>query len=419
MKIKSLIYSVMTLGILLVISSCSNDAADPVLSGDEVQLKFVPSIKEMNEVTIKTRIAGNQFFKEGDQITVNIRTSKDGESDSTPYTYTYNNGTFTGNFIFAPDNTYIEELQAIWPLEGSDARQKVITDQRKYEDYKQASRMKAVGSTLNVLPTADPVPLMFEHEQSRMVFRMAGQNANGLIIKELLLELEAVLEEGGEKEKAGFWAYREEEGALNAKLILPSGSHFGPETTSDDGLMMIGLATVGKEGNSDSDYRGVMYIPRSTNITLEPNHDYLVTLTPEGFDLFATITIDGFPQSEGHVAIPYQLPVDTDGDGIYEISTVAQLVTVSWLLSNEELSPHWDTTTDWKSSQFDIVSPIVVSAKIKEEENRYLKADILIANAGKFTNTNNATYADGSYVFGFVEEETGEDEDGEGDGSGD
>ena len=243
MNIKSLIYSGLLIAILLLAGSCKNDVGDPLLSGDKVQLEFIPSIKEMSEVTIKTRISGDRFFDEGDKITVNITTSRDGAT-SNPYIYTYgNDATFTGGFNFPPDNTYIKELVAIWPAEGSEGRKKVITDQRKYEDYKQASRMKAVGSTLNILPTADPVPLMFEHEQSRMVFRMAGQNANGLIIKELLLELKADIDEDGDNEKSGFWPTARMR-ALNARLILPSGSHFGEGSETDD-LMMIGLATVG------------------------------------------------------------------------------------------------------------------------------------------------------------------------------
>lgn len=414
MNIKSLIYSGLLIAILLLAGSCKNDITDPLLSGDEIQLELLPSIAEMNEVTIKTRISGNRFFDVGDKITVNITTSREGAT-SESYTYTYGgDATFTGGFNFPPDNTYIKELVALWPEEGSEARKKVITDQRKYEDYKQANRLKAMASTQNIMPTAAPVPLLFEHEQSRMVFRMAGQNANGLIIKELLLELQADIDENETNKKSGFWAYCEEEGVLNARLILPSGSQFGEDSDSD-GLMMIGLATVGRAGTNDFDYRGVIYIPRSTDIELEPNHDYLVTLTPEGFDLFATITIDGFPQSEGHVAIPYQLPVDTDGDGIYEISTVAQLVTISWLLAGDL---NGELQTDWLAREFDIVSPIVVSAKIQAEKDKYLKASVLEARKGLFSNTNKVTYADETYVFGYVEEGTGGDESGEGDGTG-
>ena len=396
MNIKSLIYSGLLIAILLLAGSCKNDITDPLLSGDEIQLELLPSIAEMNEVTIKTRISGNRFFDVGDKITVNITTSREGAT-SESYTYTYGgDATFTGGFNFPPDNTYIKELVALWPEEGSEARKKVITDQRKYEDYKQANRLKAMASTQNIMPTAAPVPLLFEHEQSRMVFRMAGQNANGLIIKELLLELQADIDENETNKKSGFWAYCEEEGALNARLILPAGLQLDSDSASDEGLMMIGLATVGRAGTNEFDYRGVIYIPRSTHITLEANHDYLVTLTPEGFDLFATITIEGFPQSEGHVAIPYQLPVDTDGDGIYEISTVAQLITISWLLEGDL---NGELQADWTVRNFDIVNPIEVSAKVQSEG--YLKASVLQGNKSKFLNTDNATYsADGTKVFG-------------------
>lgn len=392
MKIKSLIYSGLLIGILLIAGSCKSDATDPLLSGEEIQLELLPSIKEMTEVTIKTRIAGNQFFQSDDVITVKITTNRGGTQS---YPYTYDSGIFTGGFNFPPDNTYITKLVAVWPAEGSEGRSKVITDQREYENYKQANRLKAMGTTENIMPTAAPVPLMFEHEQSRVVFRMAGQNANGLIIKELLLELAADINENGINQKSGFWAYCEEEGALNAKLILPAGSQLG-EGGSEDELMMIGLATVGQAGTSEFDYRGVIYIPRSTNIMLESNHDYLVTLTPEGYDLYASISITGFNQSEGHVAIPFQLPV-MNGNGMYEIRTVAQLVTVSWLLSGDL---NGEKQTDWQGRSFDIVNSIVVSSKIQAEGDRYLKASVLQSNAGKFSNTENVTFADGSPVFG-------------------
>lgn len=401
MNIKSWIYSGLLIGILLSAGSCKNDVGDPLLSGDEIQLEFIPSIKEMSEVIIKTRISGDRFFDEGDTITVKITTSRE-DAETTPYTYTYDSGTFTGGFNFRPDNTYIKELVAVWPAEGSEARKKVITDQRKYEDYKQANRLKAMGSTQNIMPTAAPVPLMFEHEQSRMVFRMAGQNANGLIIKELLLELQADIDEDGDNEKSGFWAYCEDVGALNARLILPAGSQFGEGSESDESLMMIGLATVGSADTDEDDYRGVIYIPRSTDIELEPNHDYLVTLTPEGFDLYANIAIEGFPQSEGHVAIPFQLPVlnSESEPEKYDISTVAQLVTVSWLLDlSETENLNGEIRSTWEARTFDIVNPIVVSSKIQAKDDRYLKASVLEAHKDLFLNTENATFEDESPVF--------------------
>lgn len=396
MKIR-LLYALLVLGVAASFSSCRDNAVEPIEPAEGQQLTFLPSVKSMNEEVIHTRATGNVFFEDDDQITVKIKTSRSG-AGLVSYPYIYAGGTFTGNFFFTPDQTYITQLEALWPAEGSQGRAQIITDQRKYDDYKQANRLRATGSTENIMPTTAPVPLMFEHEQSRITFRLAGQNANGLIIKSLLLELEKVdLGDGKGSRGVGFWAYCEDKGALNAKMILPAGIQFGPNK-DNDGRMKIGLVTVGTAGNSANDYRGIMYIPNRTNITLKANHDYLVTLTPEGYDLMATVTISHFPQPDGnHVGVPFQLPVENPETGKYEISTVAQLVTISWLLSDDLNGEKYEV---WIGREFDIVSSIVVSDKIRTEGDRYLNVAMLKSNEGKFSNTDNATYSDKSKVFG-------------------
>ncbi|WP_294081843.1 fimbrillin family protein [Proteiniphilum sp. UBA5384] len=405
MKIRSMKYALLALGVAVTLSSCRNDIIDTV-STDEVQLKVLPSIREMGTTEIHTRAGGTSFFEDGDEITVTVTTNRAVNPESN-HLYKYTAGTFEGDFFFRPDMTYITELVALWPADGSPGRQEVITDQRKYVDYKQANRLKAEADANNIMPTAAPVPLLFKHEQSRITYRLAGQNANGLIIKELLLELDDERPDPEGLGKKGFWAYcgdgtedPEEvgKGALNARMILPSDIQFGPNL-SDGGRMRVGLVTVGTAGTAANDYRGLIYIPNSTHIILKENTDYLVTLTPEGYDLYATITVGGFSQSEGHVAVPYQLPIWNATTDKYDITTVAQLVTVSWLLSSETFSPEWDTATDWAGSQFSIAVPIVVSDKVRAEADRYLKVSVLKTNIGKFENTDNATYSDGTKVF--------------------
>lgn len=397
MKIRSLKHALLALGVVVSFSACRDNVAEPIELAEGQQLSFLPSIKDMNEESIRTRATENSFFADDDKISVKITTSR--ETDEKTYSYTYKGGAFTGDFKFSSDNTYISKLVALWPAENSEGRSKIITDQREYENYKQANRLKATGSTDNIMPTAAPVPLIFEHEQSRITFRLAGQNANGLIIKSLLLELENVDLGDETKQKAGFWAYCEEAGTLNAKIILPAGVQFGPKG-ENDGRLKIGLITVGAEGTKDKDYRGIMYIPNRIGIELKANHDYLVTLTPEGYDLMATIAISGFPQPDGdHLGIPFQLPVENTEAGRYDISTVAQLVTISWLLDgdlNDEKKSDWNSET----RTFDIVRPIVLSDKIRAEKDRYLKASVLQNNKEKFSNRGNVTYSDGTPVFG-------------------
>ncbi|WP_418894561.1 fimbrillin family protein [Limibacterium fermenti] len=402
MKIRTLIYALMALGVAASITSCRNDITDPVTTDQEAQLTLLPTVAERNEEVVVTRAAGsNPFFEDGDKITVKITTSRT-DATANNYTYTYGSGTFTGGFYFPPDNTYIKTLDALWPAEGSQGRLQIVTDQRKYEDYRQADRLKATANTYNIMPTAEPVPLVFHHEHSNITFRLAGQNANGLIIKSLLLELKANIDEDANNtlEDAAFWAYSGDgtegvgKGALNAKMILPKGVQFGPRI-QDDGRTKIGLVKVGAENDTRKDYTGVIYIPNKTNIVLQENTDYLVTLTPEGYDLLANITIAGFTQEEGRVAVPFQLPVFNGTSSRYDISTIAQLITISWLLESDL---NGQKQSVWAARTFDIVSPIQVSAKVKAEG--YLKAEVLIRHKVKFTNTDNATYySDNTKVF--------------------
>lgn len=401
---RTIYFALLALGIATTFGSCRNDIADPVPI-DEVQLTLLPSVEKMDEAEIRTRASEASFFQNGDIITVTVTTSRSGNPASN-HAYSYNSGMFTGNFYFRPDMTYITQLVAVWPALGSRARVETITDQRRYVDYRQANWMKAEDTSKNIMPIAAPVPLLFTHEQSRVTYRLAGQNANGLIIKELLLELTADLDGSGEKKGHGFWAYcgdRTEdpeeigEGALNVRMILPAGVNLGPYTGDSNGRTRIGLVTVGAAGRTDLDYRALIYFPNSTNIKLEPNTDYLVTLTPEGYDLYATISVGGFSQSEGHVAIPFQLPVLNSATNRYDISTVAQLVTISWLLDRDV---NGELKSEWLVREFDIPNSIVVSAKVQAEGERYLKASVLKNNKTKFTKTNNAVYSDNTPVFG-------------------
>lgn len=398
MKRKLWINAVLALGLALTLAACRNDSVEPVETADGQMLTFLPSVKGMNEEPVSLR-SGNMFFEEGDTITVTITTSREGAS-AKEYPYTYKGGTFTGGFLFTPDNTSIANLEAYWPEKNSPARKAIITDQRKREDYRLANRMTAKVSSANILPTSEPVPLIFEREQSRLTFRLAGQNANGLIIKKILLEINADLDDGEGVKGVCFWAYCEEDGTLNATMILPAGVQLGPNSASD-GREKIGLVTVGTKGDTDpsNDYRGIIYIPNSTHITMQPNYEYLVTLTPEGYDLNATIEISGFTPSEGRVAIPFQLPVDSDNNEVYEIDTVAQLVTISWLLEGDL---NGELQSVWSSRTFDITAPITVSDKIRAEGNRFLKTGTLTSNKERFENSDKVTYSDGSSVFGSV-----------------
>lgn len=403
MKIKTISFVLLACAATVSFFSCKNDYQDDPVSGLGKELRLKPSVAAMEQTEVSLRSAGNHtFFVSGDKISVQVTTSN-GKNGTYPYTF---NGTeFTGGFLFPADNTFITELVALWPGEGGGTE--LITDQRKYNDYRQSDRMRAVGSTENIMPTEAPVPLVFTHEQSRVVFRLAGQNANGLYIKSLLLEMDDKRESGG-LGKLAFWAYCGDgtedpdeggKGSLNAQLILPSGIHLKSETTNGE-RMKIGLVTVGSKDTNEKDYRGIIYIPASTDIEMKSNHEYVVTLTPEGYDLDAQVYIAGFPQSEGHVGVPYQLPVYSAENNVYEISTLAQLVTLSWLLSGETLPDWWNPDNlAWGDFSYDITNDITVSDKLVADGQVYFIQSAFTSMGDKITNKDRVKFSDGTPVF--------------------
>ena len=351
MKINSILYTLATLAAFSLLSGCQSDTENPAETG-ETTLSFSPTVEGMSQEGV-TRAAG-AFFNAGDQITVKSLTSRPGATEATN-AYTYNtSGIFTGSIRFRLDNTYIKHITALWPTEAVRA-QSIITDQRALEDYRKADRLKAEANTDNIMPTAEPIPLNFKHEQSRLTFRLAGQNANGLIIKELIVELKANVNGRG-PEAAAFWAYCKDNG--NAELILPPGVELKGVTEP----LMIGLVTVGSKGNSNKDYRGGIYIPATTDITLEASTDYLVTLTPQGYNMSAHITIETFFPGEGYIGIPIQMP-EKVSEGNYKINTVTQLVTLSRLLAGGYIKG--EDAAIWKSYQYVIDDNLAMSANGK------------------------------------------------------
>jgi hypothetical protein len=158
-------------------------------------------------------------------------------------------------FLFSCRPDFYSELKAFWP--SFENRGAVITDQRDLDQFKLANRLTAHVTEANIMPTADPVPLVFQHEQSKITFRLAGQNASGLIIKSLLFELENVdLDDGQGERQVGFWAYCEGTGTLNAEVIVPAGVVFGPGI-NDGKRMEIGLVKVGAEGTTIMTTKGL------------------------------------------------------------------------------------------------------------------------------------------------------------------
>lgn len=280
-------------------AACQNE--DNFREENEVVLSLAPTVSPIGSQESLTRTATNNFFKNNDKISVKITTNR--PSTPTTHAYTYKDGMFSGNFRFSLDNTYIQTLTAKWPEEAVQAKG-IVMDQRKWEDYQNADRLIAHSENVNIMPTAEPVPLIFEHEQSRFSFRMAGQNANGLNIESIILELQYDSDNNGVKESCAFWGYCDNTEAASLILVpgieLKGGSNGGGYTIVD-GRYMIGMAEV---GNETTQYTGGIWLSEDVNLTLEKNTDYLITLTPEGYNLIATIEIGGFGQNEGFIGVP-------------------------------------------------------------------------------------------------------------------
>lgn len=281
----------------------SNDI--PVDGDGQTTLSFSPTVNEIGNRESVTRATTNTFFKKGDKISVEITTTR-GKIDA-PFDYTMDNkGVFNGGFRFNLDNTYITELTAKWPT-AQERKSGVILDQRILEDHQKADYLIAKSGYTNIMPTGEPLPLTFEHEQSRFTFRMAGQNANGLNIRSVILELQYDDPDDGTSDNisGAFWAYCDN--TEMARLILLPGIDIKGTSNSDPGFQivngryMIGMAEV---GNATTKYTGGIWLSKEVAVTLQPNTDYLVTLTPEGYNLIANIQIGGFGQDEGFIGVP-------------------------------------------------------------------------------------------------------------------
>lgn len=306
MKKKQIIFYLLAVALgNALCTACQSNHTPLDEEGSQNTLSFSPTVSEIGKQESVTRATTTNFFKQGDKISVEITTSR-GTTDA-PYDYTMDDkGVFNGDFHFNLDNTYITKLTAKWPTEDERAKE-VILDQRKLEDHQKADYLIAHVENTNIMPTGEPLPLTFEHEQSRFTFRMAGQNANGLNILSVILELQYddPNDNTNDNISGAFWAYCDN--TEMARLILLPGIEIKGSSNSDpgfqivDGRYMIGMAEV---GNATTKYTGGIWLSEDIKVQLKSNTDYLVTLTPEGYNLIANIHIGGFGQDEGFIGVP-------------------------------------------------------------------------------------------------------------------
>ncbi len=285
--------------------------------GSGYELMFTPQFKE--SLSTDTRALGDDFFVEGNSITVDLVASNAAGTQSITYTYGADR-IFRGNpgFRFHLDDTYVTSLSARWPHDA--VRQNgLVTDQRELAAYKSADWLSGgVSSDIEgIMPTDAPVPLVFQRENVLLDFELVGQNTTGLDIESLLIELQS----GGNEGSKAFWAYCENPNG-HAELILPPGS----QILSPDNYL-IGRIRVSGQSN---DY--TIIFPK-TDLTLEAGHRYLVTLTPQGYLMNAYVYLTGFIDSDEGIAIPFQKPTP-DMNGNFVINNPLQLIGMSYLIRN-------------------------------------------------------------------------------------
>lgn len=361
------------LSVCLLLSACgeSNEPGNLPEDGKGTALSIVPTVEDATATPL-TR-ATKMFFNDYDEISVNIKTTRD--AAGTDYTYIYNEGTFSGKdnkgFFFSLDNTAISELTATWPSAASKEKTGIVLDQRKDKDFQQADELQAEVKACNIMPTAAPLPLIFKHMQSRLTFKMAGQNANGLNIEKLILELEYHVSGEGDSEvtKPGaFWAHCSNNYEY-AELILPAGTTISADkvantTVNSEGRYMIGEATI----SGTTNYTGGIWLASDTEVTLKAGYEYIVTLTPEGYNLVANFEIHGFSQDEGYIGIPIQMPTLKEGT-TYSIDNCTQLVTLSQILAGNIKDASAKT---WKGYSYILKSGLQLT---KYAEKWYEKID--------------------------------------------
>ncbi|MCC8088995.1 MAG: fimbrillin family protein [Rikenellaceae bacterium] len=327
MKKSTYIITAVTAIASLFAASCQNEE-NKSASGGIGELSFSPTVEDPVYGTV--RGLGNNFFEEGNDIDVTIYPhGSNGAGEK--YSYVYGgDGVFRGDpdpFYFSLDDNYIDSIIAIWPTEEI-RKQGIVTDQSEYLGYQLADWLTAKASVQGVMPTNVPVPLNFVRENTMLEFELAGQNDNTVDISTLIIELQI------EGKATAFQAYCGDDNG-HAYLILEAGTEI--ESTVD---FLIGTLTV---SNSTDNY----YIILSTvDVTLEAGKRYLVTLTPQGYDIDAYVYIGSWQETEHGIGIPFAPPSE-DGDGSFSVETPQQLIAMSYLMRHytDGITYNWPALT--------------------------------------------------------------------------
>lgn len=251
--------------------------------------------------TETTRALGTSFFANGDSINLAI-TDRSGTKS---YIYSYNNGAFTGvnvanTYRFYMDDQIITTLKTSWPLNPPAT---FVSDQRKDAAFKACDYMTA--ELVNIEPTSTYVPISFVRQNAKIVFVVTGQNAVNQVIQSLVVNVNEI----------GFWAHPDP-ATGNAELIIP------PGPVSINAGNIAGRITV-------AGYTGSVIFDITQTYTLKANTSYIVTLSPSGDNMYASISIGGWYQNENGIGVPL-----IQQNGYYMIGNQAQLSAIRKLIAD-------------------------------------------------------------------------------------
>ncbi|MCD8101372.1 MAG: fimbrillin family protein [Alistipes sp.] len=341
----------------VVAFSCNNQNADTSDGGQPGEgaagsaLSIAASVRDRSDGAV-SRTVGDEFFAAGYLIDVSLSTSYNATTQKFVYEYNKNNiFTSSSPFYFATDDTYITELTAIWPQQ-SVRDQGLVTDQRELENFRLADWLTAEATSLKIMPTDAAVPLNFERDNVLVEFEIAGQNAEGIDIKELIIEIDV------NNTPTAFWAYCGDENG-HAQILLD-----GTTSLRSDESYLIGRMKV------TDNYEYTIIFP-AVDIDLEPGHRYLVTLTAQGYDIDAFVYIGGWVQPEEYgIGIPFAPPEPTEYDD-FIITQPYQLVSMSYLIRHY---PNPDTFT-WTARTYMISDSLILPDDIAEQYRPIPRSD--------------------------------------------
>lgn len=312
-----------TLLSVLAFVGCNRDESGPLSEKNELAL--LPTTKDLDV----TRSSSTSFFANGDQVKLAV-TDNGGNSN---YVYSYNNGVFSGinssnTYYFFMDDQVVHSISVSWPTNRPST---AITDQRLDANFKMSDYMTA--TLQNVLATKEYVPVEFVHENAKVVFVVTGQNANGLAIQSLVVDVN----------NTGYWAHIDPVTG-HGEIIIPPGN-VTINANEIAGRIAIGGVT------------GSVVFQVSRTYTLVANTSYVVTLSPRGDNVFASVSIGGWYQNENGIGVPL-----IQQNGYYLINSEAQLYAIAQLISNYKP----DTgNVDWTSANYMLTGDIVRSLPLR------------------------------------------------------